>query len=131
MSNDIQVTYVNATGHNDFILVVFTKNEDVNAIDTPFVAWQKIQAQTSATFHYPLAAAVGAHWETGGALIRAGPFEARMGTTWKLSSYMREDSPNLAEGMRTCMWANVLEIMYNYIIVIFQMRRQCQMRATL
>ena len=98
LMDDIEVTYINATGHNDFILLVFTKNEDANAMETPFVAWQKIQAQTSATFWYPLDAAVGAQWESAGALIKAGPFPARLGTTWYLSSFMKEDSPNLTQG---------------------------------
>ena len=98
LMNDIKVTYINATGHNDFMLLVFTKNEDVNAIESPYVAWHKIQAQSSATFWYPVNASVGAHWESGGALIRAGPFPAMLGTTWYLTSYHKEDSPNLAQG---------------------------------
>lgn len=98
LTTDVEVTYINATGKNDFTLLVFTKNEDANASESPFVAWRKIRAQSSATFWYSLDAAVGAHWETGGALIRAGPFTATMGSTWCITANHKEDSPHLAEG---------------------------------
>ena len=41
--SDIPITILNATGKNDFMIVVFTKNADVNAIETPFVAWHTIK----------------------------------------------------------------------------------------
>lgn len=113
LENDIKVTYINATGHNDFMLLVFTKNEDVNAIESPYVAWHKIQAQSSATFWYPVDASIGAHWESAGALIRAGPFQARLGTTWYLTSYQKDDSPNLAQG-RCHGTLRIIRPVYNY-----------------
>lgn len=41
--NDIPITIFNCTGKNDFMIVIFTKNADVNAIETPFVAWHTIK----------------------------------------------------------------------------------------
>ena len=42
-TNDIPITVFNCTGRNDFMIVIFTKNEDPNALDTPFVAWHTIK----------------------------------------------------------------------------------------
>ena len=106
LMHDVEITYLNQTGRNDFALLVFTENEDANASESPYVAWRMIKAQSSATFWYSLDAAVGAHWETGGALIRAGPFSATMGSTWSITGDHQNDSPHLAEGR------------YNIILII-------------
>ena len=96
--NDIQITYVNKTDRNDFMVVVFTKNEDVNAIDTPFVAWQTLKAQSSATFYYPVNTSVGAQGTIGNVVFRAGPFSAPLGSTWVFKQDHVEDSPTLEQG---------------------------------
>ena len=95
--NDIPIVYVNKTGRNDFMVVVFTKNEDVNAIDTPFVAWHTLKAQTSASFTYPVDAAVGSYWERDGVVCRAGPLPTNMGSTWEMRMPTTESSPTLSE----------------------------------
>ena len=100
--NDILITYINDTGRNDFMVVVFTKNENTNAIDTPFVAWQTLKAQTSASFCYPVDAAVGAEWKIGEVTLRSGPFPANLGTTWTFRQDHIEDSPTLAQGLVEC-----------------------------
>ena len=96
--NDIPITYVNKTKQNDFMVVVFTKNEDTNAIDTPFVAWQTLKAQTSASFTYPVDAAVGAEWRIGEVTLHSGPFSANIGTTWTFKQDHIFDSPTLDQG---------------------------------
>lgn len=96
--NDIPITYINETEMNNFMVVVFTKNEDTNAIDTPFVAWQTLKAQTSAKFSYPVNAAVGAEWKIGEVILRSGPFPATPGSTWKFTQAHFDDSPNLEQG---------------------------------
>lgn len=96
--NDIPITYINKTGHNDFIVVVFTKNQTVNAFDTPFVAWRTIKAQSSATFCYPVNTSVGAYWTVGNVKFHAGPFNARLGSTWVFKQDYKEDSPTLEQG---------------------------------
>ena len=98
LMHDVEITYLNKTGRNDFALLVFTKNEDANASESPYVAWRIIKAQSSATFKYSLDAAVGAYWETGGALIRAGPFSATVGSTWSIRADRPNDSPHLEPG---------------------------------
>ena len=100
--NDIPITYINATGRNDFMVVVFTKNENTNAIDTPFVAWQTLKAQTSASFSYPVDAAVGAEWKIGEVTLRSGPFPANLGTTWTFRQDHIEDSPTLEQSKSYC-----------------------------
>ena len=96
--NDIPITYINETEMNNFMVVVFTKNEDTNAIDTPFVAWQTLKAQTSAKFSYPVDAAVGAEWKIGEVILRSGPFPAVLGSTWKFTQAHFDDSPHLEQG---------------------------------
>ena len=95
--NDIPILYRNRTGMNNFMVVVFTKNEDVNAIDTPFVAWHTLKAQTSASFSYPVDAAVGAYWESNGVICRSGPFDCTMGSTWEMRMATLDSSPNMTE----------------------------------
>lgn len=96
--NDIPILYVNRTDRNDFMVVVFTKNEDPNAIDTPFVAWHTLKAQTSASFTYPVDAAVGAFWEKDSVICRAGPMSANLGSTWEMRMATVEHSPHMSEG---------------------------------
>ena len=95
---NIPVTYLNKTGQIDFRVVVFTKNENPNAIDTPFVAWQTLKAQTSASFVYPVDTAVGAEWIENDLLVRSGPFSTNLGATWKLCQAEQDGTPVLEEG---------------------------------
>lgn len=96
-SSDISITYKNNTKQNDFEVVVFTKNENPNAIDTPFVAWKVLKAQTSADFVYPADVSVGASWKSSGGVTNfAGPLLAKLGSTWELTMPTPSSSPTLA-----------------------------------
>ena len=98
--HDINVKYINSTGQNNFMVVVFTKNENVNAINTPFVAWHTLKAQSSSSFVYPVQAAVAAYWEyPSGVKNTAGPFDSDLGSTWTMSTLTMESSPNLKQGI--------------------------------
>ena len=94
--HDVPISYINNTGRNDFALVVFTKNEDRNAIDTPFVAWRTLKAQSSATFAYPVRGSVAAIWKFSGVECTAGPFPAERGSTWVVRTV--GGSPFLSQG---------------------------------
>ncbi len=98
----IPITYRNNTGRNDFEVVVFTQNENPNAIDTPFVAWKVLKAQTSAQFVYPVEVAVGATWSKDGVTNFAGPFSANLGSTWRLTMDTPDSSPDLVDGKLLC-----------------------------
>lgn len=98
--HDINVKYINSTGQNNFMVVVFTKNENVNAINTPFVAWHTLKAQSSSSFVYPVQAAVAAYWEyPSGVKNTAGPFDSDLGSTWTMSTLTMESSPNLKQDL--------------------------------
>ena len=102
VDNDILITYYNRTHKNDFAVVVFTKNEDSRAIDTPFVAWRVLKAQTSAAFVYPVDVGVGATWKADGVKSTAGPFESSLGATWSIKQATPETSPQLDQGKSSC-----------------------------
>ena len=98
LKRDVPIVYLNKTGRNDFAVVVFTKNEDLNAIETPFVAWQIIRAQTSANFAYPVFASVGVYWESNGVTLYSGPMIAAAGSTWEFTCPVQDGSGTLKEG---------------------------------
>lgn len=91
--------YLNKTGRNDFAVAVFAKNEDLNAVDTPFVAWQLLRAQTSAKFVYPVQVCVGAYWESDGVSVHSGPLPAAAGSTWVFNCPTQESVGTLEEGI--------------------------------
>lgn len=116
--NDIPILYYNCTGRNDFMVVIFTKNEDTNAIDTPFVAWHTLKAQSSASFVFPVTVQVGAYWsidnimdysamceclegdckEKDSVTYQAGPFDAVPGTTFRMKMPFTDSSPTMEQG---------------------------------
>ena len=83
------------------MVVVFTKNEDPNAIDTPFVAWNTLKAQTSSEFTYPVNVAVGAQWIKDRVICRSGPFSAAPGSTWEMNMPDPQSSPHMLESKYT------------------------------
>ena len=85
MTTDIPIKYINATSNVDFEVVVFTKNFSTNTPKTYYVAWQLLRGQTSVEFVYPVQMQVGATYSQGGQFITAGPFGAKLGTTWEIS----------------------------------------------
>ena len=98
INSDIPITYYNQTGQNNFEVVVFTHNENPNAIDTPFVAWKVLKAQTAAQFVYPVDVGVGATWTESGIKSFAGPFDTTLGATWRLTQQTPQSPPNLTDG---------------------------------
>ena len=110
MTTDIPIKYVNATTNTDFEVVVFTKNFSTNTPKTYYAAWQILRAQTSVQFVYPVSTAVGATYTSGGQIITAGPFPAKLGSTWEIT----QDSMNATAVL---MQSNILYCIY--IIISF------------
>lgn len=108
MPGDIPIKFINETGETSFTVVVFMKNEDPNASETPFVAWRTIRTQTSAAFTYPSQAEVGAMYFEEGMKMAAGPFPALPGSTWNFIQESENDTPTLIEGEHTKLWHSFL-----------------------
>ena len=85
MTTDIPIRYVNCTGKTDFEVVVFTKNYNTNTPKTHYAAWKVLRRQSSVEFIYPVSMAVGVTCKLGGQQITAGPFPAKLGSTWEIS----------------------------------------------
>lgn len=97
MTTDIPIKYINATTHTDFEVVVFTKNFNVNTPKVYYAAWQVLKGQSSVQFIYPVSCAVGCTYKSGGQLIMAGPFPAKLGTTWEIIQEDINDTAVLKE----------------------------------
>ena len=98
MTTDIPIKYINATGKTDFEVVVFTKNFNVNTPRVYYAAWQILRAQNAVQFKYPVSLSVGATYQTGGQTIFAGPFEAKLGSTWEITQDSIDSAAVLKEG---------------------------------
>ena len=98
LMGNIPIKFVNETGETDNTVVVFLKNEDPNAIATPFVAWRTIRTQSSASFSYPTESEVGALYEEDGMKMTAGPLPAHPGSTWEFLQETEHATPTLKEG---------------------------------
>ena len=97
MTTDIPIKFINATSNVDFEVVVFTKNFNINTPMVYYAAWQVLRAQTSVQFVYPVAMSVGATYRSGGQLITAGPFPAKLGSTWEITQESATDTAVLRE----------------------------------
>ncbi len=95
--DDIPIKYVNGTGSTDFQVVVFSKNFSQNTPVSVYLAWQVLRAQTSVQFTYPSSIEVGASFKTGGQTITAGPFAAKLGSTWEILQPLRNNTAELRE----------------------------------
>ena len=92
----IPITYINKTGSIDFEVVVFTYN--FNTSEDISVPWQILRAQTSATFTYPTDMQVCATHIWNEQIVRAGPFNAKKGTTWEILQEKTQNTPHLKQG---------------------------------
>ena len=102
MTSDIAIKYINSTGNTDFQVVVFTKNYSVNTPKTYYCAWQVLRGQTSVQFVYPVSISVGATYTQGGQLITAGPFPAKLGSTWEIKQDSNKSTAVLSAGIYMC-----------------------------
>lgn len=103
MSTDIPIKYINATGSVDFQVVAFTRDytdppndsnsnstdgvtviTNDNDMDYKYVAWQVFNAETEVDFVYPSAVYVGMYYKTGILTMKAGPFRAKLGSSWEI-----------------------------------------------
>ena len=82
--------------------MVFTQNEALSAIDTPFVAWHVLYPQTAAEFVYPADVEVGATWEEGVVKNYSGPFRTKVGATWRMTMENPETTAILEDGKLFC-----------------------------
>ena len=97
MTTDIPIKYINATSNVDFEVVVFTKNFSTNTPKTYYAAWQILRGQTSVQFVYPVSTSVGATYKSSGQVITAGPFPAKLGSTWEITQESATDTAVLQE----------------------------------
>ena len=97
MTTDIPIKYINATTNTDFEVVVFTKNFSTNTPKTYYAAWQVLRGQTSVQFVYPVSMSVGATYKSGGQVITAGPFPAKLGATWEITQDSATDTAVLKQ----------------------------------
>ena len=85
MTSDIPIKYINGTSNVDFEVVVFTKNFSTKTPEVYYAAWQILRGQSSVQFIYPASLSVGATYTDGGQIITAGPFPAKLGSTWEIT----------------------------------------------
>lgn len=98
MTSNIKVAYINSTGNTDFEVVVFTKNFNINTPKVYYVAWQVLRGQSAVEFVYPVSMDVGATYTNSGKTMRAGPFPAKLGSTWEITQESIKDTAVLKEG---------------------------------
>ena len=98
MTTDISIKYINETNNTDFEVVVFTKNYSTNTPKTYYCAWQVLRGQNSVKFSYPVSTAVGAIYEHEDQTIAAGPFPAKLGSTWQITQDSANNTAVLSEG---------------------------------
>ena len=97
MTTDIPIKYINSTRNTDFEVVVFTKNFSTDTPKTYYAAWQILRGQTSVQFIYPVSMGVGATYTSGGQFITAGPFPAKLGSSWEITQESASDTAVLKE----------------------------------
>ena len=119
MTTDIPIKYINATTNTDFEVVVFTKNFSTNTPKTYYAAWQVLRGQTSVQFVYPVTMSVGATYKSGGQLITAGPFPAKLGSTWEITQESATDTAVLKQSKCDYIIYNILLFTYNMQRVVF------------
>lgn len=88
----ISVRYINNTGNVDFEVMVFTRNFNTKTPKIFYVAWQVLRAQSSVDFSFSNKLQVGAFYKDEGQTVRAGPFTADGGSTWRIVQNDRRDT---------------------------------------
>ena len=97
-TSDIKIAYINATQESDIDVVVFTRNFNVNTPKVYYVAWKVLKAQTEADFVYPVSMEVGATYTNSGTTNIAGPFAAKLGSTWNIAQEPQTATATLTQG---------------------------------
>ena len=97
MNDDIPIKYINNTKNTDFEVMVFTKNYSTRTPKVYYVAWQVLRGQTSVEFKYPVNLAVGATYATNGLQVVAGPFDATLGSSWRITQEKPTDTSVLKQ----------------------------------
>ena len=95
--SSIPVKYINATNNTEFQVCVFAKNFSTSTPQVSYTAWQVLKAQTSVSFTYPEELAVGATYKVQSQEITAGPFPAKLGSTWEITQDSLYDTAVLKE----------------------------------
>ena len=112
MTTDIPIKYINATRNTDFEVVVFTKNFNTNKPTIYYAAWQILRGQSSVQFVYPVSMSVGAIYTSGGQVITAGPFPAKLGSSWEITQESAAATAVLKESKTN-------SLLYSFYIVLF------------
>ena len=99
MTDYIPVKYINNTKSTDFEVMVFTKNYSTRTPKIYYVAWQVLRGQTSVEFKYPVMLAVGATYTSKGLQVVAGPFDATLGSSWRINQEKPTDTAVLKQGI--------------------------------
>ena len=98
MTSDIKVTYINSTTDTDFAVVVFTKNFNLETPVVYYVAWRVLRVDSlTVDFVYPVTMDVGATYAYSGQTMHAGPFPAKLGSTWEITQESISDTAILKE----------------------------------
>ena len=92
ISDDITIKYINKTTRTDFDVMVFTKNFSTRTPKTYYCAWHVLRGQTSVAFQYPVHLSVGATFKENGLKISSGPFDAELGTSWRITQEQINDT---------------------------------------
>ena len=111
MASKIPIKYINSTGNVDFEVVVFTKNYSTDTPKTYYVAWHVLKAQTSSEFVYPVEIEIGASYHFDDQLITAGPFGAKLGSSWLITQDTSSETATLKESI---VYSNMISFHKSY-----------------
>ncbi len=95
---DVPIKYHNQTGDIDFDVMVFAKNNLKNFPSDKQIAWKILRGQKSVKFFYPSQLQVGARYFPDGQVVRCGPKNAGLGTTWEIVQERPTDTPIFRQG---------------------------------
>ena len=92
-----EVEFINSTGEEDFQVVVYTIPEIPQSSEISLVAWQVIDTPRNSKFIYPGSVQIGVRYFERGVEKKVGPYEALLGSTWRVSQRDKEDAVTLSD----------------------------------